>query len=174
MLQNNYTKEILALLESSRTHNRFPNLGIWQRDGEPPGNLTLVTSGIWLQNFHRTGVTDSGKAQTKPCAHQDPGEWSSDPTRDWPRPACECPAVSSGGVGRRWPAAGQGPWVQKCTHGAFWRRSPSSSLPPSLFGLRSNNREGTQPRPSTENWVKDLLNLGQSLRLCGSQQTGKF
>ena len=22
-----------------------------------------------------------------------------------------------------------------------------------------NNREGTQPRPSTENWIKDLLNM---------------
>ena len=34
--------------ESSRTHNRFPNLGIWQRDWEPQGNLTSEVSGIWL------------------------------------------------------------------------------------------------------------------------------
>ena len=40
--------------------------------------------------------------------HQDPGERSSDPTRDWPRLACECPGVSGGGVGWRWPAAGSG------------------------------------------------------------------
>ena len=31
--------------------------------------------------LHRTGETDSGRAQTEPCAHQDPGERSSDPTR---------------------------------------------------------------------------------------------
>ena len=31
--------------------------------------------------FHRTGETDSWRAQTKPCVHQDPGERSSDPTR---------------------------------------------------------------------------------------------
>ena len=30
-LQKNFTSEILTLL-SSRTHNRFPNLGIWKRD----------------------------------------------------------------------------------------------------------------------------------------------
>ena len=30
------------------------------------------------------------------------------PTRDWPRLACECPGVSSGGVGWWWPAAGLG------------------------------------------------------------------
>ena len=37
------------------THNRFPILGIWQRDWEPPVNLTLEASGMWLQNLHRTG-----------------------------------------------------------------------------------------------------------------------
>ena len=37
------------------------------------------------------------------CAHQDPGERSSDPTRDW---ACEYPGVSSRGMGRQWLAAG--------------------------------------------------------------------
>ena len=43
--------------------------------------------------------TDSWRAQTKPCVHQDPGERSSDPTRDSARLACECPGVSSGGMG---------------------------------------------------------------------------
>ena len=42
-------------------------------------------------DLHRTGETDSWRAQTKPCAQQDLGERSSDPTRDWPRLACECP-----------------------------------------------------------------------------------
>ena len=60
------------------------------------------------QNSHRTGETDSWRAQTKPCVHQDLGERSSDPTRDQPRLAYGCPGVSSGGVGRRWPAAGLG------------------------------------------------------------------
>ena len=32
-------------------------------------------------------------------------------------------------------------------------------LSPPYFGLRSNNREGTQSHPSTENWIKDLLSM---------------
>ena len=31
---------------------------------------------------------------------------------------------------------------------------PLSSSPPPQCSLGSNNREGTQPRPSTENWVR--------------------
>ena len=31
---------------------------------------------------------------------------------------------------------------------------PLSSLPPPEFSLRSNNREETQPCPSTENWIR--------------------
>ena len=31
---------------------------------------------------------DAQRAQTKPCAHQNPGERSSDPSRDWSRLAC--------------------------------------------------------------------------------------
>ena len=27
-----------------------------------------------------------------------------------------------------------------------------------------NNREGTQPHPSTENWIKDLLNMAPPIR----------
>ena len=33
-----------------------------------------------------------------------------------------------------------------------------------LFGLRSNNRKGTQPRPSTENWIKGLLSMALPIR----------
>ena len=34
------------------------------------------------QDLHKTGETDSWRAQTEPCTHQDPGEKSSDPIRD--------------------------------------------------------------------------------------------
>ena len=30
--------------------------------------------------------------------------------------------------------------------------------------LRSNNREGTQPHPPTENWIKDLLSMALPIR----------
>ena len=51
---------------------------------------------------------DCWRSQTEHCMHQDPGERSSDPPRDWPRLTRECPEVSSGGEGRQWPAAGLG------------------------------------------------------------------
>ena len=59
----------------------------------------------------------------------------------------------------------QGQWhgVQHCVHGIFWRTSPLSSLPPP-FGLRSSNRERTQPHPSTENRTKDLLSMAPPFR----------
>ena len=97
-----------SLLHMNYFYNRFPSPGTWQRDWEHPGNLTLKSSGIWLQNLHKTEETDSWKAEAKPCAHQDPGERSNDPTRDWPGCACECPGVSGRDVGGQWPVAGSG------------------------------------------------------------------
>ena len=72
-LENNYTKEVLALLwkfqgpqESSQPGDLADGLRI-------PGDLTLKASGIWWQNLHRTGETDSWRVHTKPCVHQEPG-----------------------------------------------------------------------------------------------------
>ena len=39
--------------KGSRPHIRLPSLGIWQRDWESPGKLTLKYSRIQCQNFHR-------------------------------------------------------------------------------------------------------------------------
>ena len=144
------SKKFLHCGESSRAHRRFPNLGIWQRDWEPrefdfEGQWDLIT-GLpqdWRNRLWR--------AQTKPCAYQD-RERSSYPTWDWARLACECPGVSSGGVGRQWPATGSGTLnttvlgALACWHKSFWRKSPLSPLP--LW-------EGTLPHPTTENWIKD-------------------
>ena len=58
--------------------------------------------------LHRTEVTDSWRAQTEPCANQDPRERSSDPTSDSPRLAYECLGVSGGGMSQPWPIAGLG------------------------------------------------------------------
>ena len=78
---------------------------VWHKPSWRRSPLTPPKS---LQNLHRTGETDSWRAQTKPYAHQDPGERSGDPTRDWPRLARECWAVSGGGMGRWQSAAGLG------------------------------------------------------------------
>ena len=45
-LENNNTKEVFPLLRSSRPYIRLLSLGIWTRDWESPGNLTLKASGI--------------------------------------------------------------------------------------------------------------------------------
>ena len=50
-------KKFSYCCKSSRVNNKFPNLEIQQRNWKPPGNLILKTSGIWLQNFHRSGET---------------------------------------------------------------------------------------------------------------------
>ena len=82
------------------------------------------------QDLHRTGERDSWRAQIQSCMHHDPGERSSDPTRNWPRLAHECSGVSSRGVGWRWPAAGLGVLSAAVPAWTFWRRLPLSLLPP--------------------------------------------
>ena len=127
-------------------------MGIWQRVWELPENLTLEASGIWLQNLHGTGETDFWRAQTKPCEHQDPGERSSDHTRDWLRLAYDCPGVSGGGMGQRWPAAGSGTLsVAVCARDL------------SLVSGQTTEK-GTQLCPSTENWIKDLRSMALPIR----------
>ena len=113
--------------ESSRAHNRFPNQGIQQRAWELPRKLTLKTSGIWLQSFHRTGEIDSWRAQTKPCMQQNPGERKSDPTRDWARLACECPGGSSGGLGLQWPSGDNSPGISPFKEDCHFHHYPYHS-----------------------------------------------
>ena len=73
-------------------------------------------------------------------------------------------------MGWQWPAMRsgtlnttvQGPVT--CLQESFWRRSPWLPLPLPQFGLRSNYREGKQPCPSTENWIKGLLSTAPTIR----------
>ena len=52
---------------------------VWHK---PSWRKALLIPPMSHQNLHRTGETDSWRAQTKAYVHRDPGE--SDPTRDWP------------------------------------------------------------------------------------------
>ena len=61
------------------------------------------TSILWCSASFKQNLFFS--FQSKPCAHQGPGERSSDPTRDSPRLACEYPRVPTGDVCWRWLAA---------------------------------------------------------------------
>ena len=61
-------KKFSYFCENSRAHNRFPNLGIWHRVWEPPGNLTLKASGIWLQtSIGLREQTSGGHKQNLVC-----------------------------------------------------------------------------------------------------------
>ena len=42
------------------------------------------------------------------------------------------------------------------------------------FGLRSNNREGTLPCPSTKSWIKDLLSMALPIRTRPSFSQSQF
>ena len=54
-------KKFSHFCKNSRAQIDFPAWRFWQRDWEPLGNLTLKTSGIWLQNFHSTGKMTFGR-----------------------------------------------------------------------------------------------------------------
>ena len=113
-------------------------MGIWQRDWEPAGNLTLKASGIWLQNCHRTGETDSWRAQTKPCLHQDQekGAVTQQQTEpELPVSIQECLAETWVDSGLLW---GQEHWQQQSCEQQFW--------------------------PSTENCIKDLPSMAPPIR----------
>ena len=74
-LKNNFTKEILALLQILGPTTDFTTWEFNKETEIPPGNLTLKASGIGNKE------TNSWKAQTKLSVDQDPVERSSDPTR---------------------------------------------------------------------------------------------
>ena len=149
--------------------NRFSNLGIWQRDWELPGNLTPRAVG-----FITALAQDWGnrllEGTNKTLYAQDPGERSSDPTRDWARLAWVFRSLRwrRGSIVACWgvrDAEYNSPGSHRvCWHTSFWGRSLLPPLPLPQFGLRPNYREGTQPHPSRENWIKDLLSLALSIR----------
>ena len=95
------------------------------------------------QNLCITGGTDSRRAQIKSCAHQDPGEMSSDPTRDWPRLAQECPAEAwvSGGL-----LQCQRHWVRQCVQGVF--EGGCHYLPYLYHNLASGQTTGREHSPT--------------------------
>ena len=167
-LENNNTKEVLHCYESSEPHVRLPSLGIWQRVWECPGNLTLKTSGNWLQDFQRTGENrDSSLGGHK---HNILGTKTQEkgivtPLRQnqihllvlegllWSHRS-ERPHHRDGGAGSSSPE--DGPW-----HESSWRSPLSLPWSPQTQGLVStgqkNTREGAQPHPSEDNWIKALL-----------------
>ena len=141
------------------------------------GKGTENFQGIWLRgqwDFITELAQDSGnrllEGTNKTLYAQDPGERSSDPTRDWARLAWVFRSLrwrrgSIVACRRVRDAEYNSPGSHRvCWHKSFWRRSLLPPLPLPQFGLRPNYREGTQPHPSRENWIKDLLSLALPIR----------
>ena len=91
-----------------------------------------------------------GEYKQKLVLH-DPGERSSDPTRDSPRPAYECPGVSRGGMGRWWPAAGFGALSVAVHAWDHLKEVTIIFITTTIVWPQVDNREGTQLHPSTKN-----------------------
>ena len=79
----------------------------------------------------------------------------------WPhkRLAQECPGVSSWGVSQWWPAAGSGVLSAAVPAWDLLKEVAIIFITSTIVWPQVNNKEGTQPHPSTENWIKDLLNM---------------
>ena len=107
---------------------------------------------------------DSWRAQTEHCVHQDPGQRSSDPTRDRPRLAQERPGISSGGVGQWWPTAGLGALSVAVHPWDLLKEVTIIFTTSTIVWPQVNSREGTQLHQSTENWIKDLLSMAPPIR----------
>ena len=155
-------KKFSHFSKHSKVHNRFPNLGIQQRDWEPPGNLTLKASGIWLQNFQNAEETEILGGYKQNLLHtgtQEKGVLIPQETEpDLPVSVQESWVEAWVDSGLPW---GQGHWIQQCRHKLFWRRSP---LPLPWFGIKPNYRKETQQHPWAENWIKDLLSMSLPTR----------
>ena len=57
-LGNNYTKKFFHCWESCRASNGFPNLGIWQRNWEPPREFDFEIQWDMIIELHRTGEAE--------------------------------------------------------------------------------------------------------------------
>ena len=126
---------------------------VWHK---PSWRRSPITHHRGTRTYTRLGKqTPGGHKQN--LVHQDPGERSSEPQRDGPRLAHEYPGVSSGFVGQWWPAAGLG---AQSTAVHAWDPLKGTTIifiTSTIVWPQVNNRKGTQPHPSTENWIKDLL-----------------
>ena len=107
------SKKFLHCCKSSRAHNRFPRLGIWQRDQEAPRIWLWRPVGFYYRISTRLGnrlLEGTNKTLCTTGARR---------KEQWPHKrlswlACKC---------LLW---GQGPWIQQyweewCWHKTFWR-----------------------------------------------------
>ena len=67
-------------------------------------------------------------------------------------------------VDRLWPATGLGPLNVAVHAWDILKEVPIIFITSTIVWPQVNNREGTQPHPLTQNWVKDLLSMALPIR----------
>ena len=114
--------------------------------------------GHWelITELPQTGERDFWRAQTKPCAHQNPGERSSVHTRYWVRFACESPGVSSGCMCQRWPAAVSGTLTTTVQAKILLKEVAITAIIPTIVWPQAKQQTGSTDMPINRNWIKDL------------------
>ena len=105
---------------------------------------------------------------------EDPGERSSDPTRDWPRFARECPGVFSRGMGWQWPAVWLGALSVAVHAWDLLKEVAIIFITSTIVWPQENTRKGTQPHLSAENWIKDLLSMAPPIKTKPSFPLSQF
>ena len=88
------------------------NVGTHQKEiphvqGQRRSHSKMVGGVHSLLKSNLISSRDTWRAQTKPCAHQNPGKEVTS-TVGWTRLACDCLRVSCGGMNQEWPATGMG------------------------------------------------------------------
>ena len=124
----------------------------WRRLPWTPQRAARTHTGLGKQTLGGTNRTLCSGPRRKE-------QW---PHRRLTQTCPECPGVSSGGSGQRWPAAGWGV-LSMAVHARDLLKEVAILFITSTT-VGSNNRERTQPCPSTENWIKDLLSMAPPIR----------
>ena len=155
--------------EGSEPHIRLPNLGVQQREEELPENQTLKASGIWLQDFNKTG----GNRDSTLGGHtQRSVRIGTQGKEQWPyrRLNQTCLLVLEGLLQRQGEAVAHHEDKETVSRSSgkyslAWAL-PGSAISPTkelvrlqcwVASSQTTNREGTQLHPSAERQIKVLL-----------------
>ena len=168
-LENTYTTEVHPLEWRFWAPSQVSNLGVQQREEEYLENQTLRASGIWLQDFDRTGgnrdSTLGGHTQSSVCIGTQGKE-------QWPQGRLnQTYLLMLEGLQQRrgwlWLNVGTRTLAAQVLGSTPWRElSQSPPLAPPMSPGRlhcwvvsgqTNNKEGIQPHPSSVNRIKVLL-----------------
>jgi len=170
-LEKSNTKEVLPLLWRFWTPRQAFQLGDLTKGLGIPREFTLKASGIWLQDFHRTGGTrDSGLEGHKQNLMHIKTQRKGAVTPQVIEP--KQPARFGGPPVEAWVRRGSPQWwrywqwqsgkVRLRSNGDplgghHWLDHRAHRLEGWVFSSQKTTREGGQPHPSADNWIKALL-----------------